>query len=173
MRVRRQLARLEPLVLNPVHGLSEEDWHRAPREKWTVAQIVEHLAVSVDLVAQMFEERGEVQRMRRRTKPHQTVLRHLVLGVGRMPGGIKTFQAAAPSDAPDPELSAAQFRMGVELLRHLADAWPEEQQENVFVGHPLLGDLNLPEWVRFHYLHCREHGRQIKDLLDWMGKSSG
>jgi hypothetical protein len=63
---------------------------------------------------------------------------------------------------------SAQFRMGVEQYRNLADEWPEQKQTTVFVPHPLLGDLNLPEWVRFHYLHCRHHAGEIDSLLRWL-----
>jgi len=168
MKVARHLSRLEPLVLHPVHGLAESDWHRAPEGRWTVAQILEHLAVSVDLVAQLLEERGMLPGRRRRSKPHETVLRHLVLTTGRIPKGLKTVIAAAPSREPDPDMSAAQFRMGVEQLRALSESWSEETRETVFLPHPYLGDLNLPEWVRFHYVHCRHHARQIKDRLDWL-----
>lgn len=172
MRVRRHLSRLEPLVLNPLHGVTEEDWHRSPPGKWSVAQIVEHLAVSVDLVAQLMEERAELPGRGRRSKPHQTVLRHLVLGAGRLPGGLKAVEASWPSADPEPELVTAQFRMGVEMTRLLSTEWPEERQEAVFLRHPYLGDLNLPEWVRFHYIHCRHHARQIGQLLEWTGVSA-
>jgi hypothetical protein len=31
--------------------------------------------------------------------------------------------------------------------------------------------LNLPEWVRFHYVHCRHHTRQIRERLRWLRKA--
>ena len=170
MKIARQLARLEPMVLHPVHGLTDDEWHSAPPGKWTVAQIVEHLAVSVDLVAQLFEERGELPPRQRQSRPHETVLRHLVLISGRIPRGLKTVRAAVPSEDPEPEMAAAQFRMGVELMKHLADTWPAEVRESVFLRHPYLGELNLPEWVRFHYVHSRHHMQEIRERLRWVGR---
>ncbi len=170
MKITRQLARLEPMVLHPVHGLSDEEWHHAPAGRWTVAQIVEHLAVSVDLVAQLFEERGELPLRRRHSRPHETVLRHLVLISGRIPRGLNAVAAAVPSDEPEPDMATAQFRMGVELMRHLAETWPSQVRESVFLRHPYLGDLNLPEWVRFHYVHSRHHMQEIRERLRWLGK---
>lgn len=169
MKVTRHLDRLEPMVLHPVRGLPEEHWHRAPDGKWTIAQILEHLAVSVDVVATMFLEIEDDVPMQRHSKPHQAVLRHLMLGAGQVPGGLKSPVSVVPSPRPDPELVRAEFRMGVEMLRELVEDWPEERQAGTFVAHPLLGDLNLPEWVRFHYLHCRHHGGQIRERLDWIG----
>jgi hypothetical protein len=170
MKVSHHLARLEPLVLYPLHGISDGDWHRAPRGRWTIAQIVQHLAVGVDLVAGAFTALAESGAMKRRRRPHETVLRHLVLGIGRIPGGLRAPSRTKPDDKPNPELAAAQFRMGVERLKELSSELNEERQLSLFVRHPMLGDLNFPEWARFHYLHCREHAGQIGDRLRWLGK---
>jgi DinB superfamily len=172
MKVTHHLSRLEPMVLHPLRGLPEDHWHRAPEDKWTIAQILEHLAVSVDVVATLFAEIEDTGPMQRRSKPHQAVLRHLMLGAGEIPGGLKSPVEMEPSNHPDPELMAAEFRMGVEMTRGLVEKWPEERQQSVFVTHPRLGDLNLPEWVRFHYLHCRQHGEEIKKRMEWIGNSA-
>jgi hypothetical protein len=168
MKVDRHLARIEPMILNPVHGLPADEWHRAPPGKWTIAQIVQHLAISIDVVAKLFAERAEKKGMRRRAKPHETVMRHLVLGAGRIPGLPRVSDLARPEDEPDRDLTTAQFRMGIEEFSRFSENWPEERREAVFVRHPLLGDLNLAEWVRFHYLHCRHHAREIRDRVRWL-----
>jgi len=168
MKVRRQLARLEPIVLDPLHGVSGEEWSRAPEAKWSLAQIVEHLAIAMDVVAEHFERRAEKQGMVRRATPAQALLRHALLGLGRLPRGMRAPDVSLPSDHPDPELVAARFRMGVERTRTLVETWAEERQRAVFLPHPVIGDLNLPEWVRFHYVHCRLHARQIDKRLQWL-----
>ncbi len=168
MKVRRHLARLEPMVLSPIRGISQQEWHEAPRGRWSVAQIVHHLALSVDLVAKAFERRADRTDMRRRANPYQTLGRHLMLGVGAIPRGLKAPDVARPDERPDPELIVAEFRIGVEQLTHFADSWPESRQVALFVRHPVVGDLNLPEWCRFHYLHCRHHARQLVGRLDWV-----
>ncbi len=173
MKGRRQLGRLEPMVLHPLRSLSAKDWHRAPAGKWNIAQILQHLSIGVDLVGATFERRVLRTDMRRRSTPGQAVLRHLVLGLRTIPRGLKAPRGAEPSERPDPELIQAQFRMGVERLRAFVEDWPIERQESLFVRHPLLGDLNLPEWVRFHYLHSRHHARQIAQRLEWVKRERG
>lgn len=170
MKVSRQLARLEPMVLHPVRGLDDTEWHRAPPGKWSVAQIVQHLAIGVDVVAGTFERRADRSEMQRRSKPYEALLRHLVLGLGTVPGGLTAAKGTEPADQPEPELITAQFRMGVERLRSMTEDWPAERQLARFVRHPYLGDLNLPEWVRFHFLHCRHHARQIEARLEWLDR---
>jgi hypothetical protein len=36
------------------------------------------------------------------------------------------------------------------------------------VRHPVVGDLSLPEWVRFFYVHNRHHAHQIGVRLRWL-----
>lgn len=159
MKVRHQLERLERLVLEPVNGLRGPDWQRAPAGRWSVCQILQHPALGVDIVASAFERRADRGTMKRRASPHQTIVRHLLLGVGRIPTGIQSPEPVRPHEDPDPELVAAQFRVGVERLATMVDTWPEQRQLEVFVRHPIAGDLNLPEWVRFHHVHSRHHAK--------------
>ncbi|MDH3497034.1 MAG: DinB family protein [Gemmatimonadota bacterium] len=168
MKARRQAAALEPLILKPLRGLSKDDWHRAPDGRWTIAQIVSHVAQGVDLVAAKLEERAARTDMARRATPRQHLMRHLVLGVGRIPAGRKTPAATRPPERPDPTLVTAQYRMAVERLAGFVEKWPADQQGRVYVQHPVLGDLNLPEWVRFFYVHGRHHAHQIAVRLRWL-----
>jgi uncharacterized damage-inducible protein DinB len=71
-------------------------------------------------------------------------------------------------DRPEPELVMAQFRMAIQRLEALCQTLPAEQQQRVFVRHPMLGDLNLPEWVRFFFVHNRHHAQQISVRLRWL-----
>jgi hypothetical protein len=168
MKVRRQLAALEPMVLGPLHHLEGEDWHRRVTGKWSIAQIVRHLAIGIDYAATTLEKRADKRGMKRRATPRETLLRHIYLGFGRVRPGRNAPQGSLPEDRPDPEATLAQFRMGVARLEALLQSWPPERQLEVFVKHPLLGDLNLPEWVRFFYVHCRHHLRQIEARLRWL-----
>jgi hypothetical protein len=170
MKVDHQLSRLEPLVFNPIHGVQQHDWRRAPDGKWNLAQVIEHLAITMDVVAEGFEGLEDDDGMERRATPAQSVLRHTMLGAGEFPKGMRAPDITLPSDDPDPELAAASFRMAVERTRTLVDRWPEEKQLGTYLHHPVLGDLNLPEWVRFHYVHSTLHSRQIEKWLAWLGR---
>ena len=165
MKVTRQLSSLESLVLTPLQDVSDADWRNAPDGKWSLAQIVEHLAIAFDLVANGFASLAERETMEREATPAQSVLRHTLLGSGELPKGMKAPDISEPSENPDPELVVARFRMGIERTRALLDDWSEERQMELFVRHPVLGDLNLPEWVRFHFVHCTLHTRQIEKRL--------
>ncbi len=168
MKVRRQLAALEPMVLGPLKEVGGEDWHRTVPGKWSLAQILRHLAIGVDSVAAAFERRANKDLMVRRSTPAQAVARHLVLGLGKLSRRREPPAGTVPEERPDPEAAIAQFRIGVAKLETFVETWPPERQLGIFVRHPYLGDLNLPEWVRFHYVHCRHHARQIEARLRWL-----
>lgn len=171
MKVTRQLEKMEPMVLDLVKDVKEDDWHRAPDGKWSVAQIVGHLSIGIGLVAGAFEKRSEKKGMERRATPEQSLLRHMVLGQGELPTGASAPVSSLPLDRPVPEEVMADYRMGIERLRRMAEEWPEERQSEVFVAHPMFGDFNLPEWVRFHFLHSKHHGVQIQERLEWIKKN--
>jgi hypothetical protein len=161
MKVTHQLSRLEPIVLDPLHGVSEEDWRRPRDDRWSLAQIVEHLAISIDVVAAGFEECADGDDVDREATPEEALMRHVLLGAGEFPKGMRAPDYSYPSDDPDPERT-----------RTLVEDWPEERKTGRFLRHPSLGDLNLPEWVRFHYVHCSLHARQIEKWLIWLRAAS-
>jgi len=165
MKVTRQLSSLESIVLEPLQGASPSEWTIAPEGKWSVAQIVEHLVIAFDIVATGFAALPADGTGGRQATPAQSVMRHALLGSGDLPAGMRAPDISQPSEDPDPELVVASFRMGVEQTRTLVEDWPEERQLTSFLRHPVLGDLNLPEWVRFHYVHCSLHSRQIEKRL--------
>jgi hypothetical protein len=168
MKVRRQLAALEPMILTPLDGVEKEAWHRAPAGRWSVAQVLSHLALGLDAVVEKLEERKDRTDLTRRASPSQHLLRHILLGIGRLPPGRRTAEGTVPGDRPEPELVMAQFRMAIRRLEALCETLPAEQQQRLFVRHPVLGDLNLPEWVRFFFVHNRHHARQIGVRLRWL-----
>ena len=168
MKVSRQLAALEPMVLQPLREVEGEDWHRTVPGKWSIAQIVCHLAIGIDYAAATLEKRAERKDLKRRASPRQTLLRHVYLGLGRVKSGRDAPAGTVPEERPDPEAAVAQFRMGLARLEQMLAAWPRERQLAVFANNPALGDLNLPEWVRFHFVHCRHHAQQIQARLRWL-----
>ena len=171
MKVRRQVASLEPLILDQLRGLEGEDWHRAPTGKWSVAQIVSHLGMATDRVALAFESDADATSADRRATPRQQLLRHLLLSAGKLPRPRRIPEGTYPVERPDPELIEAAYRMSVERLAALVETWPQERQENTYFRHSVLGDLNLPEWVRYFVVKGRHYAHQIEVRRRWLTAS--
>ena len=161
-----RFADLPDVVLGPLAGRPDSDWHHAPPGKWCPAQIVEHLAISVEWSGGKFDERRARDPMVRRPR---TMLQRLayvfIMRVGWIPRLFNAPEGTRPSDRPDRAAVERRFREGharwLELERILLPA----RRNDLFVKHPVLGDLDFEEWLHFHVWHCGHHAKQIRERL--------
>ena len=161
-----QFATIPDMVLGDLAGRPEADWHRAPPGKWSPAQIVHHLAISVDGSSRVFQDRRAKPPMRRRPRPLRQRLAHfLYIDVGWIPSGRRAPDVTVPAEHPDVRAVERQLRDGVTRFLALARELLPARGSDLFVKHPRFGDLSLPEWLRFHVRHCRHHAKQIRARL--------
>jgi hypothetical protein len=170
MKVRRQLERLEEMILGDLEGVRGDAWHQAPAGKWSLAQIVDHLGRAMDTIADAFEAQTDQRPRDRRATPRHHLLRHLLLGAHKLPRPRQISERNRPGQHPDPEMATASLRMAVQRLTAMCETWPEERQEGTFVAHPVLGELNLPEWGRFFYVRGRQYAHQIEVRRRWLAR---
>lgn len=157
------LSSLPDLVLGPLAGKSDADWYRAPAGKWNAAQIVEHLSISLEGSGLGFDSRRNKPPMERRPRTGgERLASFLILRVGWFPPGREAPAGSRPAGQVDRRYAEAHFREGVERFDRIAPELLITRPRDLFVKHPRLGDLTLPEWMRFHLIHCRHHARQIR-----------
>lgn len=159
-----RVADLERIVLGPLARRAPSDWQRAPTGKWTPAQIVEHLALSLELSARGFERTQDARARRPRTLLER-VSGWFVFGIGWTPPGIRAPRRTTPAERIEPADAERHFREGLDRWAALESRAATEQDSGVYVHHPRLGELDLGEWLRFHEWHCRHHARQIRGRL--------
>jgi len=152
-------------LLEPLEGRPAAAWKEAPDGKWTPAQIVEHIVLSLEASAERFEKRRDRPAMGRRSSLRQTVARNLVLRTEWFPSGGKSPAVALPSAAPDPPILERRLRAAVARFDRLAGELLPVRATNLFVAHHIFGDLTLPEWLRFHVIHTRHHAKQLRERL--------
>src|SRR5436309_76360 len=139
---------------------------RAPPGKWTPAQIVHHLAISLETSGRVFEERRAKPPMRRRPRTVRERLGYfLVLQIGWTPSGREAPAMTRPAERPEPRAVERQLRDGVARFLALGRDLLPARRDDLFVKNPALGDLTLPEWLRFHIRHCAHHAKQIRARL--------
>jgi len=154
------------LVLGPLTERPDADWYAAPPGKWCPAQIVHHLALGLEYSGRTFASRRQHAPMRRRPRSAaQFVAYHLVMDAGWLPSGRQAPEATRPAQHPERQAVERQFREGVDLLRALAAELLPARATDLFVKHPVLGDLTILEWLRFHAWHCAHHAKQIWERL--------
>jgi hypothetical protein len=159
-------AAIPDLVLGPLAGRAEADWYDAPAGKWTPAQIVHHLAISIDGSGRTLESRRAHAPMRRRARSAREVASYvLTLYIGWVPPGVEAPAAVRPAERPERDVVERQLREGVARFLALERALLPARRDDLFARHPVLGDLSLPEWMRFHCWHCAHHAQQIRARL--------
>ena len=161
-----RFADIPDVVLGPLARRADADWYRAPAGKWCPAQIVHHLALGLEYSGRTFASRRDHAPMRRRRRSVRQLLGYLfVMRVGWLPSGFQAPAAARPAERPEPHVVERQLRDAVDLLQALAGELLPARGADLFVKHPSLGDLTLPEWLRFHQWHCAHHAKQIRARL--------
>jgi hypothetical protein len=159
----RPLGALPDLVLGPLRGRSDRDWERGPAGKWTPAQIVEHLALGLNLSAERFQtRRNHASMSRRRRTPAEQVARFFIFGLQWFPPGRKAPERTMPLAAVSRAMAESHFLAGIEAWDQVDRALLPERRSDLFVKHPRMGDLTVEEWMRFHVIHARHHARQIR-----------
>lgn len=154
------------IVLGPLQGKPDPAWSQAPHGKWSPGEIVSHLATVIDRSATGFESRADRDPMKRRGGGLLLpVARAMVLGAGWFPPGRKAPEGTAPPPAPDRAETEASLRRGVERFLALEQRLLPVRAHNLFLKHPVLGDLTLGEFMRFHVVHAEHHARQIRQRL--------
>src|SRR3989441_8163923 len=99
------------LVLGPLAGRPDADWHRAPPGKWSPAQIVQHLAIGIDGTARTFASRRAHAPMRRRPRTvREWLASAVILRVGWYPTGFQSPAAVRPAERPDRAAVERPFR---------------------------------------------------------------
>ena len=148
--------------IGAAEALPADAWNaRRHGDKWSPAQIAEHLRLSYETVRAEVEGRGG---FRVRTKWWQQRLfrfRYLpqILRYGRFPQGVGATREIRPGDGP------FDRRELLDALRsegeHFLASATSDRIVNASVTHPYLGKLGLVEGMRFMTQHLRHHHAQI------------
>lgn len=162
----KPLGELPDLVLGPLRDRSDSEWERGPAGKWSPAQIVEHLALGLNLSAETLHTRRRHAPMsRRRRTPAEHVARFFIFGLRWFPPGRKAPERTLPAPGISRAAAEADFLAGIEAWDQIDRALMPERRADLFVKHPRMGDLTIEEWMRFHVIHARHHARQIRERL--------
>jgi hypothetical protein len=150
------------------NGMTSEQmtWH--PAEKWSAAEILEHLSLAYARTVERMKsalQEGPAE-VRRRTF-REWAGGVIVLKLGRIPPGRKAPEGLSPCGIlPDQALDSARSKLAE--LDRVIDQCQERFGGRNFLVHAILGPLSTSEWRRFHCVHTLHHMRQINALRESM-----
>ncbi len=160
------LNRLQREIQETTTELSDSDWNRASKERWSCAQIMEHLGRAFGTTAKMLElSMGAGIPQVRDAKVPELLKKLLIVKLGMLPSGGKAPAMVTPKGDPGP---VALERALANLQRMDAAIAAAEKRwggEAAIAMHPVLGPLNPCEWRKFHYLHGHHHLSQMRKRL--------
>lgn len=151
--------------LKQVHDLSETQFAQHSSNKWSVAEVIQHLYLSARPVARLmigprevFAQWGKAEAPSR-TYDDLTAAYLAVLGTG----------AKAPASmTPRPEdmqIDKAgildRFTSVYQALTDALGEWSEQELDTYCIPHPALGKLTVREMLYFTSLHTRHHLRLL------------
>ena len=147
-------------------GATCDAMQKAPAGKWNSAQIVEHLYLTytntIRGIAKCLD--GGAPLATRATFKHR-VKTFVVTGLGYLPEGAKAPERAVPRGMA---LEEVREKLTGEIQRMAAGLDDCERRfgaNTKIMDHPVLGPLTANEWRKFHWLHGRNHARQIRQRM--------
>lgn len=138
---------------------------------WSVHEIAEHLALSMDQTGRLLEERLAKGRPGRNLGRSRTewALQLMILSAGHMPRGV----GATKETTPKPNLPSVGTReitdrleCAIESLDASFDRCRQQFGMERVGRHFLLGPLRIDQWRRYHVLHLRHHLKQMQEVRE-------
>ncbi|HET6179759.1 MAG TPA: DUF1569 domain-containing protein [Candidatus Sulfotelmatobacter sp.] len=161
------LETLQQEILSAVEGLTPEQlsWH-AP-EKWCAAEVLEHLYLTYTGTVKGFERVVEAGKpLATATTLKQRVGRLVVTRFSYLPSRREAPPVARPRGLAQEKVRAeigATIAALDDILRGVRRA------RKKLLDHPILGPLTAWQWRKFHRVHGRHHGKQIRRLRAMAG----
>jgi DinB superfamily len=167
-RIAAELEGARSQVLSETNDVSQDqaDWHPAGGE-WSIADTLEHLAKAEAIACKVVSV---------------TLRRATADGITRpYPSELLEYPWTPPT-APDerwlvpvPELAAPAAGGPIDVLRttlqeqaprtfHVLEQLTAIDSRAHMAPHPILGDMDLAQWLRFCAYHLTVHWRQIREL---------
>ncbi|MCA0374210.1 MAG: DinB family protein [Gemmatimonadetes bacterium] len=144
-------------------AVAPDAYNRAPAaEKWSPAQVVEHIRLSYGAITDELERRGgfRVRTPWWRQRLLQWFVLPRILRTGQMPRGVPAVREIRPADGPyDQAVHLASLQQTAEdaltrIAAHDGDA-------RATLAHPFLGHVPLADGVALATHHLRHHQGQL------------
>jgi|SRR5581483_11301892 len=159
------LEELREALERATSGMTAAQLEQRPGQKWSVAQILEHLSLTYSGTVK------GIEKCMAAGKPLATspTLKHrvaefAVVGLGHMPQGRKAPERSVPKGMPGSEALRALRENLAAMDEAIARCERQFGGQVKIMDHPILGPLSITGWKKLHWVHGRHHARQIEKL---------
>jgi hypothetical protein len=161
-----ELDTVRELIEQTTRGMSEEQLCFHPAEKWSAANILEHLLLAFSGTVKGLERVLEAGKpLGGRRSPRDVIFQTTLLTFGYFPSGRKAPKMVVPTCTLGglQAIEKIQAQLAT-MARKLAEAEELLGNECAILDHPILGPMRVPQWRQFHLTHTRHHMKQIHRL---------
>ena len=143
--------------------LAQMNWH--PPEKWSAAEILEHLYLTYTGTVKGFERILESGRAKASIHTWKNRLQAvIVVSLGYLPTGREAPTHSRPKGLPAEKI-AANIAPQIALMdKVLAECAAKFGPRTKVLDHPFLGPFSIRQWRKFHLVHGRHHLKQLRRL---------
>jgi len=157
------IVRCRETLETAVRGVSATDAAVRRDGRWSIAEIVEHLALTYTGTTKGLDRvcAGTIA-LPPSPSLWQRVRVGVFVGAGYFPTGIQAPKHVVPSGLALDDALARAFA-GLEGFEAAALRAEARFGRAWVLTHPILGPFTVANWRRFHVVHTRHHARQIAE----------
>ncbi|MGD2092779.1 MAG: DinB family protein [Candidatus Aminicenantes bacterium] len=157
-------------LFRTVEGLSQKEFDKQPDSgQWSVGEILHHIYILENQVTKLLEK--QVEKAKKRGIGPDLNTESLIKSLDRFAFETAETKLKAPSSV-EPRQGIEKKKL-IELLQHSRTALLEivsaagsyDLSELIF-PHPILGRLNMYEWILLIGKHDDRHRTQIENILN-------
>ena len=159
------LKKVREALERATEGITTEQLERRPGEKWSAAQILEHLSLTYTGTIKIMQKCLQAGKpMATSPTMYQRLAVTLVVGLGRMPEGRTAPAHTVPRGMSGTE-ALAQIQANLDTMEKVIAKCERQFGPRVKIAdHAILGPLSAPQWRKFHWVHGRHHAKQIERM---------
>ena len=152
------------IVFDATSGGGAECEVRSAPQRWSVAEIVEHLTRAYSGTAKGFERCLEKNAsLASPTTVAQGLRQFAVIHLGYFPQGREAPKHIVPTGQLNISAVLDAVRRDLARLDRSAAEARRVLGKGKMLDHPILGPLTVDQWLKFHVVHSRHHARQIRE----------
>lgn len=156
-------------VVHLIQKFDEESYKQAPSpDKWSAAEIVEHLIISTNSISRGLNSSKEkltqiFGQLEREEYDSETLY---ALYKKALAGGLKAPSAFSPQEvAQSKKEHGEQFMASLDALIKALAPWDERDLSKQGLPHPAIGLMSLRELLDFTDFHTKHHSKQIEAIV--------
>lgn len=150
-----------------IEGASEEEAQRSPAEgRWSIAQMLDHLLKSERASAKLYQRK--LTEAQQRQIPAETRTDSELGSLDHFREQFKQPREAPPIVLPEDGRALSELRRDLEeshrKLLEVIESLSSYDLSQLSHPHPILGDLNLYQWLLVGGQHELRHAKQIEKI---------